>query len=502
MWRLLSANISLYIASSSFPRSLFSILAAVAFGAISGQIAVGATSSPNIIVLLCDDLGYGDLQCYGHPVIKTPNLNALAAGGLRLTACYSASPVCSPARVGLLTGRNPNRAGVYDWIPPASAVQHDCEDLVHLRSCEITIPQLLRTAGYATCMAGKWHCNSKFNSPDQPQPDAAGFDFWFATQNNAFPSHMNPENYVRNGQPAGSLEGSSCQLAAQEVISWLDRQVTNHPNQPFFVYLAFHEPHEPVASPEELVAKYRSRSANEDESQYFANVANVDLAVGRIVKALEKLNRRENTLIVFTSDNGPETLNRYRTATRSYGRATPLRGMKLWTTEGGIRVPGIINWPAKKLGGRVSDEPVWALDFLPTFCELAGIQPPSGLQLDGISIVRLLSGQPVSRRQPLFWCYFNSLSQQQIAMRSGSWKMLAKLDVGRPAKLRNLTVDDRTAVMSMTLTDFELYRLDEDIHETHNVFATEPRANELKLRMVQEFEKLVKNSHYWNRVSP
>jgi arylsulfatase A len=492
---------SVFTKSNKMCRLTFAILTSVVLALAGGQMAIGAAVSPNIVVILCDDLGYGDLQCYGHPVIETPNLNMLAAGGLRFIACYSASPVCSPARVGLLTGRNPNRAGVYDWIRPASGVQPDCEDLVHLRRCEITIPQLLQNAGYATCMAGKWHCNSKFNSADQPQPDAAGFDYWFATQNNAFPSHLNPENYVRNGKSTGRLEGSSCQLAAQEVISWLDRHVTDHPHQPFFVYLAFHEPHEPVASPEELVAKYRTLSNNEDEAQYFANVANVDLAVGRIVRSLERLNRRENTLIIFTSDNGPETLNRYRTATRSYGRATPLRGMKLWTTEGGIRVPGIINWPAKKFGGRVSNEPVFALDFLPTICELASVQPPATLHLDGISIVPLLNGQHMSRPQPLLWCYFNSLNEQQVAMRSGNWKMLAKLDGGRLMKMRNWTVDDRTAVMSRKLTDFELYRLDDDIHESRDVFDTEPYAHELKRQMVRLYKELSKNSYYWNRDS-
>jgi len=466
---------------------------------VAGPVAIGAVTSPNIVVLLCDDLGYGDLQCYGHPHIKTPHLNALAAGGLRLTACYSAAPVCSPSRVGLLTGRNPNRAGVYDWIPPALHIRPNARDLVHLRKSEVTIPQLLKQAGYATCMAGKWHCNSKFNSVEQPQPDAARFDHWFATQNNAFPSHLNPENYVRNGHPVGRLKGSSCQLAAQEVINWLDQHVAEHPDQPFFIYLAFHEPHEPVASPDELVAKYRSVAANEDQAQYFANVENVDLAVGRVVQTLERLNQRENTLIIFTSDNGPETLNRYRGANRSYGRASPLRGMKLWTTEGGDRVPGIINWPAKQFAGQVSDQPVSSLDFLPTFCELAGVHPPSGLHLDGVSILPLLNGQRVSRRQPLLWCYFNSINEHRVAMRSGNWKMLAKLDGGKLPKMENVTVDQKPEVMAANLTDFELYRLDQDINEAHDVFATEPQASELKQQMDQQFKELVNHSHHWKQ---
>ena len=143
------------------------IAAAIAVFIANSRSAITAESDharPNIVVLLCDDLGYGDLACYGHPHIKTPNLDKLAAGGIRLTACYSAAPVCSPSRVGLLTGRSPNRAGVYDWIPAARGVRADARDQVHMRRAEITIGQLLKKAGYATCLSGKWHCNSRFNS--------------------------------------------------------------------------------------------------------------------------------------------------------------------------------------------------------------------------------------------------------------------------------------------------------------------------------------------------
>jgi arylsulfatase A len=229
-----------------------------------------ATTRPNIVVILCDDLGYGDLECYGHPHIKTPHLNRMADEGIRFTDFYSTAPVCSPSRVGLLTGRSPNRAGVYDWIPHGSRV--------HMRASEVTIPQMLKKAGYATCMSGKWHCNGKFNTQQQPQPDAAGFDHWFGTQNNASPTHENPRNFVRNGKPVGPLQGFSCQLVVDEAITWLKGHREKSPKQPFFMYVAFHEPHEPVASPKKLVNEYMDVSKNEDQAQYFANVANPNVA--------------------------------------------------------------------------------------------------------------------------------------------------------------------------------------------------------------------------------
>ena len=459
---------------------------------------LGADERPNLVVVLCDDLGYGDLECYGHPHIKTPRLNGLAQSGMRLTNFYSAAPVCSPSRVGLLTGRSPNRAGVYDWIPPSNgAVKRDARNQVHMRRSEITLPQLLKRAGYATCMSGKWHCNSMFNSPQQPQPSDAGFDHWFGTQNNAAPSHENPDNYVRNGEDVGALEGFSCQLAAGEAIDWMQSHWDESPEQPFFLYLAFHEPHEPVASPSELVDEYREAARTEDEAQYFANVANVDRAVGRVLDALEKNQQLERTLVVFTSDNGPETLNRYRRANRSYGRPTPLRGMKLWTTEAGFRVAGIVSWPGHIEAGQVSDQVVSALDLLPTFCRLADVEPPAELELDGMDIADFLSGGSVHREKPLLWCYYNAINERRVAMRSGPWKMLASLDGGQLGKAVNVHDGNRAEVFGAQLADFQLFRVTEDIAEERDVYPTEPMAGELESLMREQYRALLADCHVW-----
>ncbi|QDS99641.1 sulfatase family protein [Adhaeretor mobilis] len=447
-----------------------------------------AADRPNILVVLCDDLGYGDIECYGHPHIKTPHVNNLATEGIRFTNFYSAAPVCSPSRVGLLTGRSPNRAGVYDFIPGGRDI--------YMRSSEVTIPQLLKQAGYATCMSGKWHCNGKFNSAQQPQPDSAGFDHWFGTQNNASPSHENPSNFVRNGEAVGELEGFSCQLVVDEAITWLKGQQANDPKQPFFMYVAFHEPHEPIASPPKLVEHYGDMAKNVNEAQYFANVANVDVAVGRLMAALKDLKVDSNTLVIFTSDNGPETLNRYRRAKNSFGRATPLRGMKLWTTDAGFRVAGIMRWPERIKADQVVDHPVSSLDFLPTFCELAGVKPPADLKLDGTNFLPALDNKNPVRAKPLLWIFYNALNERQVAMRDGDWKVLAKLNIDNCV---NVTADNEAEVKAAEFTDIQIFRITDDIGESKDLSSSMPeKLTELTQRLKTHYQEFLDGSHIWD----
>lgn len=470
----------------------------IAIGMI-GRPAMGADDDtgnndarPNIVVLLCDDLGYGDLACFGHPHIETPHLDALAAGGIRLTACYSAAPVCSPSRVGLLTGRSPNRAGVYDWIPHAQKPQPDRRDQVHLRRGEVTIAQCLQAAGYQTAMAGKWHCNSKFNRDAQPQPGDFGFDHWLATQNNASPSHKNPKNYVRNGQKVGAVQRFSCQYVIDEAIGFVANLDTD---RPFFLYLPFHEPHEPVASPSELVDRYREVAESETQAEYFANVHNVDLAVGRLVDDLRQRDLLDNTLIVFTSDNGPETLNRYPNADRSHGTPGPLRGMKLHTTEAGFRVPGLIHWPARVKSGQTIDAPVSALDFLPTMVPLAdGVLPDR--PLDGTDLSPLLDGESFERKQPLLWAYYNAINERQVAMRTGPYKVLARIDDA--GKQSNLTAPIKMRLESAKLVDFQIFDVTQDIGESQDLSGDDPqRTDRLTSQLKQQYAELLSDSPTW-----
>jgi len=353
-----------------------------------------SSTRPNILLVIADDLGYGDLGCYGHPEIKTPHLDRFAREGLRLTSYYSAAPVCSPARAGLMTGRTPYRAGVYNQLSFMTSM--------HLQKDEVTVTKLLRQAGYATAQVGKWHLNGRYNLPGQPQPNDQGFDHWFAVQNNALPNHRNPYNFVRNGIPLGPLEGYSGPLVANEAVDWLT--TGRDKKKPFFLYVAFNEPHEPIATDPKFAAQYQAKHPDDpSRAAYYGNVTQMDDSLGRILQTLEAEGVAENTLIWFTSDNGPA-----RTRWHAAGVTGGFREYKGHLYEGGIRVPGIIRWPARIKPGTTSGAPVCGIDALPTLCAAAGISPPADLRLDGMDIGPLFSGGEPGRIQPLFWFFIYS----------------------------------------------------------------------------------------------
>lgn len=453
-------------------------------------------AQPNIVVIMCDDLGYGDLSCYGHRIIKTPNLDEMAREGIKLTNCYSAAPVCSPSRAGLLTGRSPNKAGIYDFIPSPKKSE-DCRDLVHLQDYEQTIPAMLKSAGYSTCLSGKWHCSSRFNSDAQPKPGHFGFDHWFATHNNASPSHENPKNFVRNGEDIGILEGFSCQIVANEAIQWLKDKKDD---KPFYLQVCFHEPHEPVASPQDLVKKYLPQSENENQAEYFANVENMDKAAGQLIKFLEEY-YGENTLVFFTSDNGPETLNRYYRATKSYGSPGELKGMKLWTNEAGFHVPGILYWMGKETYKGSSDAIVSSLDLLPTYAEMSGASIPNRT-LDGESITSLIKTGKKERSKPLIWAFYDAINEHRVAMRVDDWKIMCRLksDTAYIGHIHNLYEGNEKLMKEAELVDFELYDMKKDMGETENVAKDYPQVyNEMVEQLKVEYKELLEESHIWKR---
>ncbi|MFM8617457.1 MAG: sulfatase-like hydrolase/transferase [Opitutaceae bacterium] len=406
---------------------------------LTATAALGAAPrAPNIVIFLADDLGWGDLGVQGHPVIKTPNLDAFAQQGARLTQCYAASAVCSPSRSAILTGRTPYRNGVFTWIPEGRDV--------HLRTSELALPRLLRERGYATCHVGKWHLNSHFNQPTQPQPGDHGYDWWLATQNNAAPSHENPTNFVRNGRPVGPVQGYSAPFIVDEAVTWLRQH--RDPAKPFLLSVWTHEPHYPIKSDPAFKALYPDLADN-IQREYHANVTQLDHAFGRLMRALDELKLAGDTLVFFTSDNGPEG-DGIRTPGR--GSTGGLRGRKRSVYEGGIRVPGLVRWPERVTPGAVSDEPVIGSDIFVTALRAAGAPVPADRVIDGGDLLPALTGRPVERARPLYWRCVIAPEPLKTAMRIGDWKILA--DEG--------------------LTQFELYNLRRDRAEKTELSAQEP----------------------------
>jgi arylsulfatase A len=321
-------------------------------GGVLSIASAAVTSRPNILLVVADDLGYGDLGCYGHPEIKTPHLDQLAREGRKLTACYSAAANCSPARAALMTGRTPYRVGIYNQLAFLTPLP--------LRTSEITIASLLRKAGYATAQVGKWHLNGFFNLPGQPQPNDHGFDHWFAVQKNALPNHRNPYTFVRNGIPQGPIEGYSGPIVAGEAVAWLTS--ARDKSKPFFLYVTFNEPHEPIATDPRHEAHYRTRHPDDPSRvAYYGNVTQMDAALGRILQALESEGLTGNTLVWFTSDNGPA-----RTRWHAAGSTGGFREFKGHLSEGGIRVPGFLRWPGRIRSGSTGDAPLSGEAVRPT----------------------------------------------------------------------------------------------------------------------------------------
>ncbi|MBI5818205.1 MAG: sulfatase-like hydrolase/transferase [Verrucomicrobia bacterium] len=443
-------------------------------------IADAAPAKPNIVLVLCDDLGYGDLACFGDKALHTPNLDKFATEGLRLTSCYAAHGNCSPSRTALMTGRTPTRVGVRNWIPEESPV--------HVPRSEICVATLLKRAGYATCHSGKWHMNGQFNQPTQPQPNDHGFEHWFATQNIALPCHRNPNNFARNGQDVGKLEGYSAHLVVDEAIRWLG---TRDPAKPFFLHVCFHEPHEPIATDPKYTKLYPSDDPS--YSAHHGNITQMDDAFGRLMRALDERELRENTFVFFTSDNGPAI-----TPMHPHGSVGPLRDKKGSLYEGGIRVPGIVRWPGRTRSGSVSDEPVCGVDFLPTACAIAGIEPPRDRRLDGASFLPVLDGKPVARSTPLYWHFNRASSDAKVALRAGDWKILATLDKNVSLRGNDITEEDERVFKEAGLAAFSLYNLRADIGERTDLAAKETaKLAELKALLQAKYQEVRAESPVW-----
>lgn len=421
-------------------------------------------SRPNFVIFLADDLGWGDLACYGHSEIETPHLDHFASEGVRFTQAYSACGVCSPSRSSILTGRTPYRNGVWRWIPGNHST--------HLRASEITIPESVKPLGYQTMHAGKWHLNGFFNRPEQPQPNDHGYDWWFATQNNAHPSHKNPTNFVRNGEAVGPLQGYSAPLVAEEAISWLTNERDS--SKPFFMTVWTHEPHLPIESDPKFMDLY-SELDDSDLRQHHGNVTQMDHAFGRLMRSLDEQGLRDNTFVIFTSDNGPEGKG---TSGRTRGSTGGLRGRKRDDHEGGIRVPAIVRWPGHVAPGTQSNVPIIGSDIFATVLDVVGVPLPSDRTIDGVSIVPTFSGRDLERPVPLFWRTHIAPEASQAAMRMGDWKVVANSD----------------------FSQFQLYEIESDWKEERDLAETMPgKLAEMKTKFLEVWTDIEREgpSEWW-----
>jgi arylsulfatase A-like enzyme len=408
--------------------------------------AAATQTPPNVVVILADDLGYGDLSSYGHRTLKTPALDRLAQEGIRFTSFYAASPLCSPSRAALLTGRTPFRSGIQSWIPPDEDIQ--------LGRREITLATVLKRQGYQTFLSGKWHLNGGLDNTRHLQPSDHGFEQWLALHAWAIPHHRNPTNFYRNGKPVGEIQGYAAAIVVDEALAMIERR---RREAPFFLYLSFAEPHGTIASPDRFNAQYAAHTAGRPDpvpnaarvpdnlaargpGEYYANVSHLDYQVGRLLERLDRLGLRESTLVLFTSDNGPVTRDwRHWYEINLYGSAGDLRGRKEDLYDGGIRVPAIVRWPGRLPAGRTVDEPVHSYDVMPTIAAIVGAPLPADRPIDGENVSALLRGEAFRRARPLYW-EFDDPNGFSFALRDGRWKLLADRALTR-VRLFDLSAD-------------------------------------------------------------
>ncbi len=438
-------------------------------------------TTPNIVIIMIDDLGRGDLGCYGNKIISTPHIDALATQGIRLTDAYSAGPMCSPSRAALLTGRDPNRSGVYDWIPP--------DHFMHLPEGEITLAQILRDVEYQTCHIGKWHLSWIKKNPTQPQPDDSGFKYWISSQTNH--PHRHPEDFFKNGLPVGKIEDYSCQIVTREATNWLRDE--RDPNRPFFQFICYHEPHEHIEPPPKWEDKYSSYGV---KAPYYATVAHLDNAIGKYLAALDELGLAEDTLLIFTVDHGPARFN-WGVFERSFGNPGPFRGFKRMLYEGGIRVPTLIRWPGHIQPGQVVSEPVCGTDILPTICNILQIPVPDDRTIDGASFLPIIEGRPVEREIPLHWEFHHPWSGPQAVLREGDWVLTAKLNTQYKYS-GGFKKEFQPHFKYAQLIKFKLYNLLDDQGQMNDIaYAYPDRVKSMSTRLKLIYQEVHGEGPWW-----
>ncbi|WP_445735283.1 sulfatase family protein [Mariniflexile sp.] len=422
----------------------------------------------NIIIMMADDLGYGDVGCFGNKIIETPNIDQLATDGVKFTQFYAGHSTCSPSRAGMMAGRTPYRNGVYTYIPDNS--------VVHLKDKEVTLAEICKKQGYDTGFFGKWGLNGDMEDKTQTTPGQQGFDYWLATQNNAIPSHKNPTNFYFNGKAMDEMEGYSSQIVVDNAMRWLDRRKDK--SKPFFLVLWFHEPHQRLAQPEAFTKKYEKYGKIAGE--YYANINHMDFQIGRMMNYLNDNKLTDNSWITFTSDNGPLNLP---------GRSTNgLRGRKAQFYEGGIKEPTVMYWKGKLEDGKVIDEPLTFFDFVPTFYDIFGMKPMNNEPLDGVSMLPAFEGKTIERKTLPIW-----VERWNTTIRKGDWKIIGKFEDYIPGTSFSNYLAKRK------LATYQLFNLKNDPYESTDLSKENTdKLKEMILLLEERVKSVQKETVAWN----
>ena len=429
-------------------------------------VATGCGTSepllPNFVFILADDLGWNQLGCYGSSFYETPNLDRVASEGMRFTDAYSASPVCTPTRASIMTGKNPARLGI-----TAGALQDR-----YLELEEVTIAEALKPVGYVSAAFGKWHLNpSKAFKPRKPyDPDKQGFNEYFRTvKPSLFEKYLDdprwwlPDDMRNMGRQVLEQDAHWVEELTDRSVDFMER----NRDKPFFLYLAPHSIHLPLREQDDLIEKYRSKpevSLPENHPVVGAMIERLDLGVGRVLESLERLGISDRTAVFFFSDNG---------GLERDADQTPLRAGKANLYEGGIRVPLIVRWPNAVPAGTVSSSPVISHDFLPTLLEITGLDVSNEDQLDGVSLLPLLRESGPLDRTALHWQYPHRHEEgagASGAIREGDFKLIEFFEADR----------------------FELYNLREDLSEENDLADSMPEKVEALKKLLAQWRPRVR----------
>jgi len=403
----------------------------VLFAFVPAVRAADKQNTPNVVVIVIDDLGQRDLGCYGSGFYKTPNIDRMAKLGLRFTDAYAACPVCSPTRAAILTGRYPQRMNITDWLPgrPDSANQRLKQPEIRneLPLAEVTIAEALKARGYATAHIGKWHLGG-----DGFDPTKQGFDLNIGGDHTGTPrSYFAPfEN--KQGKMPGLAQAEAGEYLTDRLTTEAEKFITANKGKPFFLYLAHYGVHTPLKAKDDIIAKYNVKPQHGKQSNpvYAAMVESMDDSVGRVLKKLDELKLAENTLVIFTSDNGGlATLEGMPFAPTINA---PLRDGKGYLYDGGIRVPLIVKWPGKVKPG-TTDQVASSIDISPTIIEACGGEGPEDSRLDGVSLMSVDQGATLKARSH-FWHYphySNQGGKPGGAIRKGDYKLIEFYEDGR-----------------------------------------------------------------------